>query len=248
MSPTEDITYKDGRKTLVPLENNPDVLADLARHLGLPLPPWLTFHDVISVDIPELLSARPVHALLCTVPAPTYYRVRANDPKLAYEGAGPDEPVTWFRQTVGNVCGLISFLHAVSNTAAKEFIPEGSELQRLFADAEKLAPTARAQLLYDSELLEKAHRAVAAQGDSENPGSEDPTSNHFITFVRGRDGHLWELEGSWGGPIDLGELAEGEDMFSERALGAGIRRFLKAAEGDSNFSIVALAGGPESLP
>ncbi|KAL2105715.1 hypothetical protein VUR80DRAFT_7864 [Thermomyces stellatus] len=252
MSTPPEISYdENGRKTLCPLENNPEVLEALSRRLGLSLPDGLGFHDVISVDDPELMAwvPGPVHALLCTVPAPVNRRVREADPALAYDGAGPDEPVTWFRQTFGNVCGLIALLHAVANSRALEFVPEGSELRRLLADAEPLRPAERAQLLYDSEFLEAAHRDVARQGQSANTGSAEATSNHFIAFVKGKDGHLWELEGVAGGPIDRGQLAEGEDVFSERALEAGIKRFLRAAaEDDRDFSIVALAGEPAPIP
>ena len=242
MSTTPGISYdKNGRKTFIPLENNPDVFADLARNLGVS--PALGFHDVYSIDEPELLAMvpRPAHALLAIVPAPAYYRVRENDEKLDYAGSGPNEPIEWFKQTIGNACGLISLLHALSNGPASRFVPDGSDLQKLLAEAQPLEPAARAQLLYDSALLEKAHMAAAAKGDSVNPGSEEPTPYHFITFVKGKDGHLWELEGVWGGPIDLGELGEDEDVLSERALERSVRRFTKAAEGSLEFSIVALA-------
>ena len=242
MSTTPGISYdKNGRKTFIPLENNPDVFADLARNLGVS--PALGFHDVYSIDEPELLAMvpRPSHALLAIVPAPAYYRVRENDEKLDYAGSGPNEPIEWFKQTIGNACGLISLLHALSNGPASRFVPDGSDLQKLLAEAQPLEPAARAQLLYDSALLEKAHMAAAAKGDSVNPGSEEPTPYHFITFVKGKDGHLWELEGVWGGPIDLGALGEDEDVLSERALERSVRRFTKAAEGSLEFSIVALA-------
>ncbi|SPN96646.1 probable ubiquitin thiolesterase L3 [Cephalotrichum gorgonifer] len=245
MSTTPGVSYdKDGRKTLIPLENNPDVFADLARNLGVA--PSLGFHDVFSIDEPELLAMvpRPVHSLLVIVPAPVYYRVREKQhgyEEITYEGAGADEPVTWFKQTIRHTCGLIALLHSISNGPAREFVVPGSELDKLLAEALPLKPRERAELLYNSEFLEKAHMAAAVKGDTVAPAGEEPNGYHFICFVKGKDGHLWELEGASDGPIDRGLLADDEDVLSEKALDAGIRRFTRVAEGNLEFSVVALA-------
>jgi len=67
---------------------------------------------------------------------------------------------------------------------------------------------------------------------------------HFVCFVKAKDGHLWELDGSRKGPLDRGALEEGEDALSEKALQLGVRRFLKQEERaggkDLRFSLVAL--------
>lgn len=55
---------------------------------------------------------------------------------------------------------------------------------------------------------------------------------------------LEQLEGSWD-PIDRGALDESEDMLSARAIELGVGRFVKMAEGNIEFSIVALATRPE---
>ena len=68
---------------------------------------------------------------------------------------------------------------------------------------------------------------------------------HFICFVQGHNGHLYELEGGANGPIDRGALNDSEDMLSERALALGVRRFVDAAKGNIEFSLVALATKPE---
>lgn len=83
--------------------------------------------------------------------------------------------------------------------------------------------------------------SVARDGDSIAPDAEEPNGYHFISFVKGKDGHLYELEGSWNGPIDRGVLGEDEDCFSEKALEMGVRRYVERAEGNVEFHIVALA-------
>lgn len=104
----------------------------------------------------------------------------------------------------------------------------------------------RAQVLYDSPELERLHAQVAQQGDTVAPTADEYCGFHYIAFVKGKDGNLWELEGGWNEPICRGKLDEGMDVLSESALDAGIRPFINAAEkgGEMGFSIIALAPAP----
>ncbi|WQF87001.1 Putative peptidase C12, ubiquitin carboxyl-terminal hydrolase [Colletotrichum destructivum] len=237
-----------GKKTFIPLENNPDVFTSLIHDLGISSS--LGFFDVYSLDEPALLALvpRPALALIFIAPAPMYYSVRAADGTrtatedgITYKGAGPQEPVTWFRQTIGHACGLYALFHAVGSGEAREFVTEGSLMDRLLKEAEPLGWEARADVLYRSEELEEAHMKAARRGDTAAPSGEEPVGYHFIAFVKGRDGHLWELEGGSDGPVDRGLLEEGEDMLSEGALERGVKKFLSYADGNLEFSIIALA-------
>lgn len=227
----------------MPLENGADVFTDLVHRLGVS--PRLGFYDIYSLDEPELLSfiPRPVHALIFIAPSNVYHRVREHDGSkaLTYNGSGEGEPVMWFKQTIGHSCGLMALIHSISNGTAKEFVSPGSLLDRLLQEALPLPPLPRAAVLYNSLELERAHMASAYKGDSIPPSSEEPNGYHFLSLVRGKDGHLYELDGSWNGPIDRGMLDEGEDGLSEKALEMGVRRFVKAAQGSLEFSVVALA-------
>ncbi|KAE8354618.1 hypothetical protein BDV28DRAFT_146899 [Aspergillus coremiiformis] len=234
-------------KAFVPLENNPDVMSHLVHQLGLP--PTLGFTDVYSIDEPDLLAfvPRPSHALLLVFPvSKTYESSRiSEDSKLTdYTGSGSSEPVMWFKQTIRNACGLIGLLHAVSNGEARKQVIPGSDLDSLLRDAEPLGPVARADLLYESKALESAHADAAKLGDTTAPQAEDSVDLHFVAFVKGVDGRLWELDGRRKGPLERGRMDEGEDALSERALALGVRRFLRTeAQGgnpDLRFSLVSL--------
>ncbi|KZL88335.1 ubiquitin carboxyl-terminal family 1 [Colletotrichum incanum] len=238
----------EGKKKVIPLENNPEVFTSLIHDLGIS--PSLGFFDVYSLDEPALLDLvpRPALALIFISPAPMYYQVRAADGTrsatedgVTYDGAGPDEPVIWFLQTIGNACGLYALIHAVGNGEAREFVAEGSLMDRLLKEAEPLKWRERADVLYNSEELEEAHMKAARKGDTAPPPAEEHPGYHFIAFVKGKDGHLWELEGGSDGPVDRGLLREGDDMLSDEALERGVKRFLSYADGNLEFSIVALA-------
>ena len=229
-------------------ENNPEVMNSLMYKLGLK--PSLAFGDVFSIDDPDLLSfvPRPAHGLLLIFPvSDTYekFRREEDDAKPEYTGAGESEPVVWYKQTIGNACGLIGLLHAVSNGAAKEHIEKDSDLAKLLADAIPLKPQQRADLLYDSQALESAHAGAASTGDTAAPAADDNVDLHFVCFVKTEDNHLWELDGRRKGPLDRGELPSGEDVLGDKALELGVRAFLKreaaAGGGDLRFSLIVLA-------
>jgi len=109
----------------------------------------------------------------------------------------------------------------------------------------------RAQWLYDNKEFETAHQSVASIGDTAPPSASDgdKLGHHFVAFIKGDDGHLWELEGSRKGPIDRGSLAVDEDVLSPAAVERGIGRVIKLEQdiggGDLRFSATALAGGRE---
>lgn len=244
------------KKYFVALENNPEVFTDLVHHLGVSSK--LGFYDVYDIHDASILSMvpRPVLALIFIAPTAVWNERRKADfpPGITsqatlptYAASGPDEPVLWFQQTIGNACGLMSLIHATANGPAKSFVAADSDYGRLLQAAVPLKMEERAQLLFDSELLEKSHALSAVKGDTVPPGAEDNVPFHFITFVKGDDGHMWEMEGGWVGPIDRGMLDETEDMLSERALENGVVPYLRAGEGmeglhgELGFSIVALA-------
>ncbi|KAH8891031.1 cysteine proteinase [Thozetella sp. PMI_491] len=242
---------RDGQKHFEVLENNPEVMNLLAAKLGLS--DELAFYDVYSLDEPELLThiPRPVLALLVIIPfTAAWDRDRCAedaDRPAVYPGAGPEEPVIWFKQTIGHACGSIGLLHCAINGPTARFITPGSLFDEIRTAALPLKMAERAQMLYDSEGFEHAHQSVARMGDS-SPQTIDEGSRmgqHFVAFVRGNDGHLWELEGSRRGPLDRGLLGDEDDLLSSAALDLGLRRLIRlerdAGGKDLRFSCIALA-------
>ena len=220
---------------------------DLAYRLGVSKE--LSFYDVYSIYDADMLAMvpRPVFALLATIPMTEAWKHDrdAEDAHLQwYKGAGPEEPVIWFQQTIIHGCGLIGFLHCVCNGVPSEMIIPGSELAKFLEKAVPLGMDERAKLLSDSELMYEASEAVAVKGDTKPLKLGESDLNHFVALVKARDGHLWELEGSRKGPLNRGSLGEGEDAFSERALELGIKHLIdiqREGGGDLRFSCIALA-------
>jgi len=232
------------QKIWVPLENNPDVMTRLAHRLGLS--PELAFQDVYSLTEPTLLAftPRPVHALLFLFPITDISEQSlANElaAQTQYDSCGPSEPVLWFHQTIGHACGLIGLLHCLTNGEAAKNILSDSDLDKLMKEATQLKPKERADLLYNSDVLEKAHQEAAQTGDSRAPTIDEPVPYGFTAFVKGKDGHLWELEGRRKGPVDRGTLADDEDVLSPKALEMGPLKIINREKaGEGRFSCLTL--------
>ncbi|XPS75483.1 Ubiquitinyl hydrolase 1 [Ascochyta lentis] len=231
------------------LENNPVVMNHLAKALGMD--DGLSFYDIYSLTDPDLLAfiPRPVYALLVIIPlTPTWKDARTTEDKGKgdYTGKGDQEPVIWFTQTIGNACGSIGLVHCLLNGEASKNIKPGSTLDQIRKEALPRPMLERAKVLEESDAFEKAHAEAAQLGDTAAPTlkSEEPNGQHFVAFVRAKDGHLWELEGDRKGPLDRGALEDDEDVLSPAALEKGLGRLMRIeAErgGDLRFSAIALA-------
>ena len=106
-------------------------MSSLVHKLGLSSD--LSWHDVYSLDDPSLLAfvPRPAHALLLVFPVSEAYekfRMEEDSSLPDYSGFGSGEEVLWFKQTIGNACGLMGLLHAVCNGMTRDLIG------KLFAD------------------------------------------------------------------------------------------------------------------
>lgn len=152
----------------------------------------------------------------------------------------------WFKQTIGEACGSIGLLHCLINGPAREYILPGSTLEGIREGAIPLGMEERARFLYDRQDFEEAHQGVAEMGDTVAPGFDGAghQGQHFVAFVKA-EGKLWELEGNRKGPICRGELGEGEDLLSERAVELGLGRVIemdrRSGGSDLRFSCIALA-------
>ncbi|TFK98717.1 hypothetical protein BDV98DRAFT_572133 [Pterulicium gracile] len=259
---TTDTTWQKQRtrraKYYTPLESNPEVFTSLISNLGLPS---LQFTDVYSLTDPDLLSfiPRPALALVLVFPTNKHYeKWTAEEEKVRpeYEGKGEGEEVIWYKQTIGNACGLYGILHAVSNGRAREFVKPSTPISTLLTTITPLSPSSRATALEESKQVEAAHAEAGQQGDTAAPANADADVDyHYITFVPshqvGPDGtrKIFEMDGAKKGPIFTGvHITDSEDALDAKVLRlvqAHIEREEAAAnqeggEGNIGFSLMAL--------
>ena len=99
----------------------------------------------------------------------------------------------------------------------------------------------RARLLEQTPQLATAHAHAASGGDTAAPDAQDDVDLHYVCFVKGKDGRLWQLDGRRKGPVPVAELQSDEDVLSPDALKLGPLAFIERGGEDLRFSAVALA-------
>ncbi|KAF3169008.1 ubiquitinyl hydrolase 1 [Orbilia oligospora] len=228
------------RVAFIPLESNPDTFNSLALKLGLS--PALSFTDVYSLTEESLLSfiPRPAHALILIYPT-------SDDPTKQnnhlYAEAKADGPVLYIKQTIKNACGLMALLHSVLNGAvAEKHLLPGSNLAALLEEAKPLDPYARAELLIKSPSLAAAHKEAAEAGETEAPDAEAEVDYHYIAFVRGTDGAVYEMDGSQKtGERKIVE-SSGEDLLASEDVRNAVGKIMQDT-GSVHCGILALVEG-----
>ncbi|KAF2711857.1 ubiquitin C-terminal hydrolase L3, partial [Pleomassaria siparia CBS 279.74] len=235
---------KTYRKHFIPLESNPEVFTELIHALGVS--PDLVFQDVYSMDDPDLLAfiPRPIYALVLVFPCPKEYEEKVEKEEAnvkPYDGAGEDEKVVYWKQTIHNACGLYALLHGITNGEARNHLVSGSIIDGLLKTVTPLKPEERALALERNKELESVYASVASKGDTEAPGAESQVNHHYIGFVKShKDSHLYHLDGDRKGPVDLGPLGADEDVLGEKAF-AVVREMIASTKGeDIGFSLMAL--------
>ncbi|RLV94006.1 Ubiquitin carboxyl-terminal hydrolase YUH1 [Spathaspora sp. JA1] len=229
-------------KSVIPLESNPAIFTELASNLGLS--PLLQFHDVYSLTDPDLVAflPQPVYGIILLFPlTPQYESYRKSQDATSAEEPETSQ-VNWFKQTIGNGCGLYALLHILSNLP-QDLIIENSKFSNFLKSIKGKSIQETSKLIEDLEKFIKLDENFGSKGQTEAP---EPTANidlHFITYIKGNDGHLYELDGRRKGPIDLGEV-DSSNIIHEKTLIDKIQFYIDNADDANKHNFAIMAIGP----
>ncbi|KAM9927580.1 hypothetical protein OXX80_010244 [Metschnikowia pulcherrima] len=231
-------------KRVIPLESNPEIFNELAHKIGLS--PVISFHDVYSITDPDLLAflPQPVFGIMMLFPITESYERYRKEQDV--KNTNDSKQVTWFKQTIGNGCGLYALLHLVSNLP-QDFIMQDSALNKLVLS--QIGPDTTVEEA--AALVESLEQSIQLdsnygnQGQTEAPPATDSVEYHFIAYVKGRDNHLYELDGRRSGPVDLGESVEGAHILDDAKLVEKIQFYMDSTDESqrNNFALMAIAPG-----
>lgn len=234
-------------KRVIPLESNPEIFNSLSNKLGLT--PVLLFHDVYSITEPELLAflPQPILGLIMLFPITESYESYRNQQDEQIEEYGNEDlqNIKWLKQTIGNGCGLYALLHILSNLPS-DFIIENLILNKTFL-AQLKADTSVSQT---SKLVENLEQNIQLdsnygnQGQTEAPDAQSKIDFHFITFIKGKDSHLYELDGRRKGPIDLGESVDDKHILNDNNLIKKIQFYMNQTDDENRNNFALMAIGP----
>lgn len=234
-------------KRVIPLESNPEIFTEMAHKLGLS--PVLQFHDVLSLTEPDLLAflPQPVYGITLLFPlTESYetYRVQKDALKPAYHNE-QIKTIKWFQQTIGNACGLYGLLHILANLPSdfiinnlliNKFLLTQIDSSASIEDVNKLVETIEQQLQLDDNY--------GSQGQTEAPNPQDSVDLHFVSFVKGADNHLYELDGRRNGPIDLGPSTDGPNIIEDSNLQQKIQFYIDNTDDQNKHNFAMIAIGP----
>lgn len=149
----------------------------------------------------------------------------------------PSDAVFYMKQTVENACGSIALIHALANNTS--LLSPESHLSEFVDGTKGMSPEERGNKLEADEKICQLHASFSAQGQTDAPDAEIDVDLHFVAFVPGQDGRLYELDGRQAGLIDHGHIAEEEGGFFSACCSAILSQYLLAAP-DAQFTAMAL--------
>lgn len=201
--------------------------------------PTYLFYDVFGVD-PDLLPLvpQPCIALVLLFPCSDKHYTFKNEEEehLKKEGQTVSQNLFYMKQYVGNACGTIGILHALSNNTESLTLGDGF-LKRFFEKGQTMTPEERGRYLEEDEDISDAHQTSAQEGDTSPPPIDEKVNHHFLALVQ-KDGHLYELDGTKAFPINHGPTTP--DNFLKDAARV-CQEFMKRDPEEIHFNIMALS-------
>ena len=125
-----------------------------------------------------------------------------------------------------------------------KFTDSGSLISNLLQTAIPLPPCERARVLEDSDELEAIYKSIALESPSaEDINPEDDVDYHYIAFVRGSNGDLFEMDGDTDkGPRLLGGGGS-ESLATDTTVQEVLRQYLeRGGLNELGFSLLGLVG------
>lgn len=157
----------------------------------------------------------------------------------ALGGNPPPTPENLFfmRQFVHNSCGTMALIHAIFNNLKTIELKDGSVMKNFYEKSVELSPEERGKLLEQDSTFIEVHQALAAEGQTAAPPSEEKATNHFIALVNVA-GELFELDGSKNFPISHGSTTDETFLFDSVRV---CKEFITRDPKEVNLTIMALA-------
>jgi len=222
----------------LPVESNPEVINSFIQKLGFDTTKY-AFTDVLSTeDWAQAIVPQPCLAVIFLFPISTkqleYEREEAD--KLNREGQRVSKDVFFMRQFNDYTCGTIAAFHILANLAKcyPDLIAKDSTFAKFYETTKDSTPEERGKHFKRNQTVETAHKQAASEGQTA-PSADINT--HFIAFVE-VDGHLYELDGRKGTPINHGEC-RGMEILPKAC--ETINKFMARDPEEMRFTIMALS-------
>ena len=123
------------------------------------LPSYDSFTDVYGLE-DDVLDFTPQPVIACLLVYPT------KKIKKVSTRFGNDEKIFYLIQTIGNACGTIGMIHAITNNANRMDLEPNGLLRQYMLRNSKLSPKEKGESLENDELILGIHKESASEGQS----------------------------------------------------------------------------------
>ncbi|CDW53718.1 Peptidase C12 domain containing protein [Trichuris trichiura] len=241
-----------------PLESNPQVFNRLIWKLANNQ--FLECYDIVSFD-PQDLTYLPseVVAVLLLFPVTEKYEKTCCEMQACSLAGQSEFPKDLFfvKQTVKNACGMVALLHALGNNPS--LLRHPSFVADFLKISKDSTPEQRGALMASSAELITLQSFAAKLGQSrviywvfnlaypsafplQAIDAQEDVFHHFVCFVKGSDGKLYELDGRKTSPLCHGPTAK--STFLSDAL-EQCRQFPQRCGEDVNYNAIAICAMAE---
>lgn len=217
------------------IESDPGVFTDLIQKFGVK---GAQVEEIWSLDDEDSFeNLRPIHGLIFLF---KWEKTETKKDSKTWDEKPPPSSLFFAKQMINNACATQAILSVLLNTE-HENVKLGSTLSEFKEFTHSFDPHLKGLALSNCDTIRNVHNSFARQTLFEfdqSHASKDDDVYHFISYVPHK-GNLYELDGLQDSPIDLGEIAEGEDWIS-KVQPIIQQRMLKYSTGEIHFNLMAL--------
>uniref|UniRef100_H2ZHI0 Ubiquitin carboxyl-terminal hydrolase n=1 Tax=Ciona savignyi TaxID=51511 RepID=H2ZHI0_CIOSA len=219
------------------IESDPGVFSALIKDFGVQ---GIQVEEICSLDSDSFKDLKPVHGLIFLF---------KYDQEIQTEGTVLEDTlqsdIFFAKQVISNACATQAIINILLNTKHDDVIL-GSTLDAFKNFTQYFDAGMRGLALSNSKVIQQVHNSFARQQvfEYDEKASKSEDSYHFVGYVP-VNGHVLELDGLKGGPVDHGAI-EGDDWI-ETVRPIIQKRIQRYTSGEIHFNLMAVISDKKML-
>eukprot|EP00127_Corallochytrium_limacisporum_P005805 Clim_evm23s211 gene=Clim_evmTU23s211 len=212
------------------IESDPGLFTKLVQDVGVK---GVQVEELHSLDAITLQQLSPIYGLIFL------FKWREED------AAGPlveasDKGIFFARQIITNACATQAILSVLMNQ--EDTVELGDTLKEFKLFTSEFDPEMKGLAISNSDVIRSVHNSFSRTDmyllEHKDHGPKDDDVFHFVAYIPGKDGNVYELDGLRSSPIDHGS-ASGRAWY-EHAAEVIQQRITRYAASEIRFNLLAI--------